>query len=84
VLFQLFQRFQREVLTMPDMLEEFARETIDQLLKDLPVEKRLEGVPVEKRLEGLSVDELLAALSPQAREALARRLAAGDAPPASS
>jgi hypothetical protein len=91
LLLQLFQRFQREALTMPDMLEEFARETIDQLLKDLPVEKRLEGVPVEKRLEGvpvekrlegLSVDEQLAALSPQAREALARRLAAGNPPSA--
>jgi hypothetical protein len=83
LLLQLFQRYQQEVLTMPDALEEFTRETIDQLLKTLPIEKRLEGVSAEKRLEGvsaekrlegLSVDELLAALSPQTREALARRL----------
>src|SRR5712692_5978532 len=71
---QLFQRYREEVLTMPDKLEEFTRETIDRLLEELPVEKRLEGVPVEKRLEGVSVEELLAALSPQTREALARRL----------
>jgi hypothetical protein len=33
---------------MPDMLEEFARQTIEQLLKDLPVEKRLEGLSAEQ------------------------------------
>jgi hypothetical protein len=97
----LFQRYQEEVLAMPDKLEEFTRETIDRLLRELPVEKRLEGlsveerleglpvdkllegvpvekllegIPVKKRLEGMSSDELLAALSPQMREALARRL----------
>jgi nucleotidyltransferase/DNA polymerase involved in DNA repair len=47
---------------MPDMLEELTRETIDRLLKELPV---------EKRLEGLSIDELFAALPPKAREAIA-------------
>lgn len=50
---------------MPDLLEEFTRETIDRLLRELPV---------ERRLAGLSAEELLAALSPQFREALARRL----------
>ncbi len=80
LLLQLFRRYQLEVTTMPDMLEEFTRETIDELLKTLPAEKLLERVPVEKRLEGLSVDELLAALSPETREALVRRLK-GDEPP---
>jgi Mg/Co/Ni transporter MgtE len=39
---------------MPTALEEFARETIEKLLKNLPAEKRLELVkelPAEKRLE---------------------------------
>ena len=35
---------------MPDMLEQFAEETIEELLKRLPTEKRLKGVPVEERL----------------------------------
>lgn len=67
LLLQLFQRYREEILTMPDMLEEFTRETIDQLLKELPA---------EKRLEGLSPEQLLAALPPQTREALARLLKA--------
>jgi hypothetical protein len=83
LLYQLFQRYQQEGLTMPDALEEFTRQTIDEILKKLPAEKRLEGLSAEKRLEGLSAeervrglspDELLAALSPEAREALLRRL----------
>jgi hypothetical protein len=89
LLLQLFQRYQEEVLAMPDKLEEFTRETIDQLLRELPVEKRLEGVPMEsllervpkeKVVERMSVDELLAALSPQTREALARRLKTNGSP----
>jgi hypothetical protein len=71
LLFQLFQRYQVEVLTMPDQLEEFTRETISRLLKELPV---------ETRLEGLSVKELLAALSPQAREELRRELGTNGSP----
>jgi len=43
---------------MPDMLEEFAREAIDRLLKELPVEKRLEGLSAEERLKGLSAEDL--------------------------
>ena len=57
---------------MPDQLEEFTRETIDRLLKELPA---------EKRLEGLSVDDMLAALTPEMREALARRLKVDDSLP---
>lgn len=55
---------------MPDALEIFARETIEELLKNMPV---------EQRLKGLSVDDLLAALSPETRAALAQRLK-GDGP----
>jgi hypothetical protein len=55
---------------MPDALEEFTRQTIARILRELPMEKRLEGASIEERL---------AALSPQAREALARRLKANGA-----
>jgi hypothetical protein len=59
---------------MPDKLEEFARETIDQLLKELPAKKRVEGLSAEERLEGLSVDELLKGLPPETLEELRRRM----------
>jgi hypothetical protein len=74
LLLQLFTRYRLEVTTMPDLLEQFTRETIDDLLRKLPVQARLKGLSVEERLEGLSVDELLAGLPPETREALARRL----------
>ena len=57
---------------MPDMLEQFAKETIEQLLKKLPA---------EERLKGLSADDLLRALSPETRAALAQRLKEDDSPP---
>ncbi len=68
LLAQQFKRYQQEGLTMPDMLEEFTRETIEELLRELPAEqllkrvpaeKILEGVPVEKRLEGVPVEKRL-------------------------
>ncbi len=59
---------------MPDALQQFAKETIEDLLRDLPIEQRLKGVPLEKRLQGSSVDDLLAALSPEMRAALTRRI----------
>jgi hypothetical protein len=65
LLLQLFERYRLEVSLMPDMLEQFAEETINELLKNMPV---------EKRLKGLSADEVLAALSPETRAALAQRL----------
>ncbi len=73
LLLQLFNRYRLEVMTMPDLLEEFTRETIAEFLRELPVEKRLEGlsaeqllrqVPAEKRLEGLSAEKRLEGLSP--------------------
>ena len=45
---------------MPTVLEEFARETIDKLLKELPTEK-LKELPIEKRFQ------LLETLSPEQR-----------------
>jgi hypothetical protein len=58
LLLQLFRRILKEVEAMPTALEEFARETIDELLKELPVEKRLEGLTPEQRVQGLSAEEL--------------------------
>jgi hypothetical protein len=83
ILVQLLERYRQEVTLMPDALEQFAEETIKQLLKKLPAERRLEGLPAEERLKGvpaeerlkdLSVDQLLAALPPEKRKALAQRL----------
>jgi hypothetical protein len=62
LLLQLFKRYRLEATLMPDALEQFAQETIKELLKKLPA---------EKRLEGLSMGELLAALPPEALAALA-------------
>jgi len=60
LLHELFHRYQQESLTMPDLLEEFARETIDRLLKELPVEKRLQGLSAEDVIKGLSPETLRA------------------------
>jgi hypothetical protein len=78
---------------MPDKLQEFVRQSIDQLLrslppeerlKGLPPEERLKGLPPEERLKGLSAEEVLQALPPEILEALARRLKANGSPPNST
>jgi hypothetical protein len=80
LLLQLLRHYQQEALTMPDMLEEFTRETIDKLLRELPIEKRLEGLTVEQRLQGLTVDQLLQGLSAEERRQLAEKLKDNGAP----
>src|SRR5438045_2684514 len=81
LLYKLFQAYSEEG-DMPDKLKEFVRETIDELLKSLPAEKRLEGLPaeelrkrlpVEERVKGLSAEELVKALPPETLEALIRQ-----------
>jgi hypothetical protein len=72
LLLQLFERYRLEGALMPDMLQELARETIEEILRKLPP---------EERLKGLSTDDLLAALSPEARAELARRLKDYPSPP---
>jgi hypothetical protein len=78
-LYELFRTYQED----PDMasqFKEFVRQSIDELLKKLPPEKRLEGLSPEERLEGLSPEERLAGLSAEelraALEAVQRRLQA--------
>jgi hypothetical protein len=81
LLFQLFERYQQEGPLMADKLAEFARETINEILKKLPSEKRLEGLSAEERIRGLSVDDLLEALPVEQREELARKVKGNGAPP---
>jgi hypothetical protein len=50
---------------MPKLLDEFVRQSIDELLKNLPA---------EERLKGLSAEEIVKALPPETLEALARQL----------
>jgi len=74
LLLQLFERYRLEVALMPDLLEQFAEETIQELLKKLPAERLVAILSPDERVKGLSPDELLAALSPETRAALAVRL----------
>jgi hypothetical protein len=72
LLLQLFQRYRLEARLMPDALEQFAEETIEELLRTLPA---------ERLLKRLSVDDLLRALPPETRAELARRLKEDDSSP---
>ena len=65
LLLRLYQRYRQEGQIMPDMLEQFAREVIDELLKELPVEKRLEGLTPEQRVQGLAPEQLLQRMTPE-------------------
>jgi hypothetical protein len=67
LLLQLFHRYRLEATLMPDMLEQFAKETIEELLKKLPTEERLKGVPAAERLKGLPAAERLKGLSAEER-----------------
>ena len=73
--YDLFKTYSEDP-AMSKELQDYARERIKELLKDLPPEERLEGVPVEElrkrlsaveRLEGLSAEERLEGLSPKER-----------------
>jgi hypothetical protein len=66
LLLQLLKRYRLEGQLMPDALEQFAQETIDELLREMPVEQRLKGLPPEERLKGLSAEERLKGLPPEA------------------
>jgi len=81
LLLQLFERYRLEAPFMADTLEQFARETIAELLRKMSPEERLEGLSAEERVKGLSPEELLAALPPETRAALAKRLKENAMPP---
>ena len=52
---------------MANILQEYLRERLPQLLQKLSPEERLKGISTEKRLEGLSPEERLEGLSPEER-----------------
>jgi hypothetical protein len=84
LLLELFWRIREEIGAMSTALEEFARETIDKLLKQLPLDKRLElikEVPVEKRLEGLTPEQRVQGLSAEELLALAKKVKDKASPP---
>jgi hypothetical protein len=64
---------------MPDLLEQFARDTIEELLKRTPAAELRKHLSLEERLTDVSADELLAALSPETRAALVQRVKSNDA-----
>lgn len=66
LLYQLYRIYQEDP-AMATQLEEFARKTIDELLKELPPDKRLEGLTPEDRLEGLTPEDRLEGLTPEER-----------------
>jgi hypothetical protein len=71
-------RAYREDPEMANKLEEFVTQTIDELLKELPAEKKLQGLSPKERVRGLSLEERVEGLSPEELrallEALQRRL----------
>jgi hypothetical protein len=92
LLYELFKAYSEDS-NMPDKLQEFVRQSIDQLLKSLPPEERLKGLlpeerlkglPPEERLKGLSADEVVKALPPETLEELARRFKTNGPAPKSS
>jgi hypothetical protein len=83
LLYQLLQIY-KEDPQMADKLQEFVRQSIDEILASLPAEERLKGLPAEERLKGLTADEVVKALSPETLEALIRRLKANGSAPQSS
>jgi hypothetical protein len=81
LLYNLFRAYNAEG-DMPEKLKEYVRQTLDEILANIPPEERLKGLPAEERLKGLTADEVLRALSPATREAVARKLKATETPPA--
>ncbi len=70
VLAQLFERYREEGFTMSEVLDRFVKETVEQIVRDLPVEERLRGVSTEERLRGVPLEEIVAALPPEEQEAM--------------
>ena len=64
LLYQLFKAYSEDP-AMSDKLKEFVRQSIDQLLQELPAEERLKGLPAEERLKGLPAKERFKGLSPE-------------------
>lgn len=68
LLLQLFERYRLEASLMPDALEQLARETIEELFKNMPDEELRRYFPLQERLKGVSADDLLAALAQRLKD----------------
>jgi hypothetical protein len=77
LLYELLLAYERDP-EMSEKLEQFVRQSIDELLAKLPPEERLKGLSPEERLEGLSPEELRRTL-----QAIQRRLQANGSAPSS-
>jgi hypothetical protein len=80
LLLQLLNAYSEDQ-SMHPKLEEFERQSLDDILKKLSPEKLRNFLPVEERLKGLSADEMIQALSPEMLEALTRRLESNGSSP---
>jgi hypothetical protein len=67
LLLQLFKRYALEASTMPDALEELARETIAEIVMQLSTGGPVMGVPVADILKRLPAEERLKGLAPEER-----------------
>jgi hypothetical protein len=67
LLYDLLVKFRSEEPAMPDALEEFTRQTIDRLLKELPAEKKLESVSIKDRLKGVPPEDRVQGMSSEER-----------------
>ena len=80
LLYELFKTYSEDP-TMSTKLQEFVRQSIDQLLQSLPPEELRKHLSPEERLKGLSADDVVKGLPPEILETLARQLKAnGPAP----
>jgi hypothetical protein len=66
LLYELFRTYSEDP-NMPEQLQEFVRQSIDQLLESLPHEELRKRLSPEERLEGLTAEELRKRLSPEER-----------------
>jgi hypothetical protein len=87
LLWQLFQQYKQEGVSMPYTMEDFNREFTKRFLEHLTPQERLQGLPPEEllkapppeeRVKGLSPEQLLKALPPEERAALLKRLQGDD------
>jgi hypothetical protein len=72
---------------MSELLKEYARQSLDNIMKNLTLEQRLKlltaeerlkGLPAEERLKGLTPEEMLKALPPEVIQLLTQRLKNGE------
>lgn len=71
-----------EGMAMPYTMEDFERDTLEDLLRRLTPEKRLQGLTPEQVLAALSPEQLLAALPREVIENYLKKLKGPQDPPA--